>query len=133
MNEISKINNPDKGLVALKGSTSQIFAEKVFPKAKLMLVDNYDQAVAMLRQDKVQAMVADMPICQLTAYRYADAGLVTLKNPLSWEPLGIAIPANDLLLLNWLQNFLNAIEKDGSLERTAERWFKDSSWVSRLP
>jgi polar amino acid transport system substrate-binding protein len=133
MNEISKINNPDKGLVALKGSTSQIFAEKVFPKAKLMLVDNYDQAVAMLRQDKVQAMVADMPICQLTAYRYADAGLVTLKNPLSWEPLGIAIPANDLLLLNWLQNFLNTIEKDGTLERTAERWFKDSSWVSRLP
>ncbi len=133
MNEISKINNQDKSLVALKGSTSQIFSEKVFPKAKLVLVDDYDQAVAMLRQDKVQAMVADMPICQLTAYRYADAGLVTLKNPLSWEPLGIAIPANDLLLLNWLQNFLNAIEKDGTLERTAERWFKDGSWVNRLP
>jgi polar amino acid transport system substrate-binding protein len=133
MNEISKINNPDKALVALRGSTSQIFAEKVFPKAKLVLVEDYDQAVAMLRQDKVQAMVADMPICQLTAYRYADAGLVSLKNPLSWEPLGIAIPANDLLLLNWLQNFLNAIEKDGSLERVAERWFKDASWVSRLP
>jgi polar amino acid transport system substrate-binding protein len=133
MNEISKINNPDKALVALKGSTSQIFVEKVFPKAKLVLVEDYDQAVAMLRQDKVQAMVADMPICQLTAYRYADAGLVALKNPLSWEPLGIAIPANDLLLLNWLQNFLNTIEKDGTLERTAERWFKDGSWVSRLP
>jgi ABC-type amino acid transport substrate-binding protein len=133
MNEISKINNPDKALVALKGSTSQIFVEKVFPKAKLMLAEDYDQAVAMLRQDKVQAMVADMPICQLTAYRYADAGLVALKNPLSWEPLGIAIPANDLLLLNWLQNFLNTIEKDGTLERTAERWFKDGSWVSRLP
>jgi polar amino acid transport system substrate-binding protein len=133
MNEISKINNPDKALVALKGSTSQIFVEKVFPKAKLVLVEDYDQAVAMLRQDKVQAMVADMPICQLTAYRYSDAGLVALKNPLSWEPLGIAIPANDLLLLNWLQNFLNTIEKDGTLERTAERWFKDGSWVSRLP
>jgi ABC-type amino acid transport substrate-binding protein len=133
MNEISKINNPDKALVALKGSTSQIFVEKVFPKAKLLLADDYDQAVAMLRQGKVQAMVADMPICQLTAYRYSDAGLVALKNPLSWEPLGIAIPANDLLLLNWLQNFLNTIEKDGTLERTAERWFKDGSWVSRLP
>jgi polar amino acid transport system substrate-binding protein len=133
MNEISKINNPDKTLAALKGSTSQMFVEKVFPKAKLVPVDDYDQAVAMLRQDKVQAMVADMSICQLTAYRYADAGLVALKNPLSWEPLGIAIPANDLLLLNWLQNFLNTIEKDGTLERTAERWFKDGSWVSRLP
>jgi polar amino acid transport system substrate-binding protein len=133
MNEISKINNPDKTLAALKGSTSQIFVQKVFPKAKLVLAEDYDQAVAMLRQDKVQAMVADMSICQLTAYRFADAGLVALKNPLSWEPLGIAIPANDLLLLNWLQNFLNTIEKDGTLGRTGERWFKDGSWVSRLP
>ena len=107
MNEVSKINNPDYTLTALKGSTSQMFAEKVFPKTKLALVDNYDQAVAMVREDKAQAMVADMPICQLTAYRYPDAGLVTLKNPLSYEPIGIAIPSNDLLMLNWLQNFLS--------------------------
>jgi len=133
INEVPKINTPDKTLVALKGSTSQTFAEKVFPKAKLMLAEDYDQAVAMLREGKVLAMVADMPICQLTAYRYADAGLVSLTNPLSWEPLGIAIPPNDLLLLNWLQNFLNTIDKDGSLGRMGDRWFKDASWISRLP
>jgi polar amino acid transport system substrate-binding protein len=133
MNEVSKINNPDKTLAALKGSTSQIFVEKVFPKAKLVLVEDYDRAVTMLREDKVQAMVADMPICHLTAYRYADAGLVSLTKSLSWEPLGIAIPPNDLLLLNWLQNFLNTLDKDGSLGRIGDRWFKDSSWISRLP
>jgi len=133
MNEVSKINNPEKTLVALKGSTSQIFAEKVFPKAKLVLVEDYDRAVAILREDKVQAMVADMPICQLAAFRYTDAGLTSLKNPLSWEPLGIAIPPNDLLLLNWLQNFLNTIEKDGSLGTIADRWFKNNSWISQLP
>ena len=132
MNEVSKINNPDYTLTALKGSTSQMFAEKVFPKTKLVLVDNYDQAVAMVREDKAQAMVADMPICQLTAYRYQDAGLVTLKNPLSWEPIGMAIPGNDLLMLNWLQNFLMLMEKDGTLGIVIDRWFKDGSWVSRL-
>src|SRR5512143_204591 len=102
MNEISKINNPEYTLTALKGSTSQAFAEKVFPKAKLVPVQDYDQAVALVREDKAQAMVADMPICQLTAYRYREAELMTLKNPLTWEPIGMAIPANDLLLLNWL-------------------------------
>jgi len=132
MNEVSKINNSDYTLTALKGSTSQTFAENVFPKAKLVLVENYDQAVAMLREDKAQAMVADMPICQVTAYRYPDAGLMTLKNPLSWEPIGIAIPANDLLMLNWLQNFLHTIEKDGTLGMVVEKWFKDGSWLSRL-
>jgi polar amino acid transport system substrate-binding protein len=132
MNEISKINNPDYTLTALKGSTSQVFAEKVFPKAKLVLVEDYDRAVAMLREDKAQAMVADMPICQLTAYRYRDAGLMTLKNPLSWEPIGMAIQANDLLMLNWLQNFLHTIEKDGTMGRLVDRWFKDGSWLSQL-
>ncbi len=132
MDEPSKVNNADKVLVALKGSTSQTFAEKVFPKAKLLLTDDYDQAIAMVREGKAQAMVADMPICQVTVYRYPEAELDTLKNSISYEPLGIAIPANDLLLLNWVQNFLNIIEKDGTLGMAVERWFKDGSWVKQL-
>ena len=133
MNEISKINNPDHVLTALKGSTSQMFAEKVFPRAKLLLTANYEEAVANVREDKAKAMVADMPICQLTAYRYREAGLVTLKKPLSYEPIGIAIPGNDLLLLNWLQNFLNTIEKDATMGMIVDRWFKDTSWINQLP
>jgi polar amino acid transport system substrate-binding protein len=69
----------------------------------------------------------------VTAYRYPEAGLTTLKKPLSYEPIGIAIPPNDLLLLNWLQNLLATIEKDGTLEMMVDRWFKDPSWVRRLP
>ena len=132
MSERSKINNPDKILVALKGSTSQIFAEKLFPQAKLLLADDYDQAVSMVREDKAQAMVADMAICQLSVYRYPDAGLANLNKPLSYEPLGIAIPANDPLLINLLQNFLNTLDKDGTMEKIINRWFKDSWWVSKM-
>jgi polar amino acid transport system substrate-binding protein len=132
MSEPSKINNPDKVLVALKGSTSQVFAEKVFPKAKLLLTDDYDQAVSMVREDKAQAMVADMSICQLSVYRYPEAELVTLQNALTYEPLGIAIPASDFLLINWLQNFLHTMEKDGSMGMIIDKWFKDGSWVKQL-
>jgi polar amino acid transport system substrate-binding protein len=133
LSDPSKVNNPDKVLVALKGSTSQLFAEKLFPKAKLLLTDDYAQAVSMVREDKALAMVADMAICQLSVYRYPEAELFTLKNPLNYEPLGIAIPANDFLLINWLQNFLNTMQKEGSLEMIVDRWFKDGSWVRQLP
>jgi polar amino acid transport system substrate-binding protein len=133
IDEIAKMNNPDKVLVALKGSTSQMFAEKVTPKAKLVLADDYNQAVAMVRDDKATAMVADYPICMVSVYRYPDAKLATLKKPLSYEPIGIALPANDPLLVNWVQNFLNALEKMGDMEMLMEKWFKDASWVSRLP
>jgi polar amino acid transport system substrate-binding protein len=132
MNDTDKINNPDRVLVALKGSTSQQFVEKLLPKAKLVLTDNYDQAVTMVREDKADAMVADYPICQVSVYRYPDAGLATLQKPIAWEPLGIAIPANDLLLLNWLQNFLFILDKGGELNMMMKRWFKDGSWVKDL-
>jgi polar amino acid transport system substrate-binding protein len=133
LDEIAKMNNPEKILVALKGSTSQMFVEKLMPKAKLVLADDYGQAVAMVRDDKAIAMVADYPICLVSVYRYPDAGLATLSKPISYEPIGVALPASDPLLVNWVQNFLNTLEKTGGMEGLVERWFKDASWISRLP
>ena len=133
LSDSSKINNPDKVLVTLKGSTSQLFVERVFPKARLVLTDDYDQAVAMVREDKAHAMVADYPICQVSVFRYPDAKLATLKNPISYEPLGIALPAGDPLLVNLVQNMLSTLEKSGELELLMQKWFKDPSWVKSLP
>ena len=133
VDEIAKMNNPEKVLVALKGSTSQMFVEKLIPKAKLVLADDYGQAVAMVRDDKAVVMVADYPICVVSVHRFPDAGLATLSRPISYEPIGIALPPNDPLLVNWVQNFLNTLEKTGEMERLVDRWFKDTSWISRLP
>ena len=133
IDEIAKMNNPDKVLVALKGSTSQMFVEKVIPNAKLVLADDYDQAVAMVRNDKAVAMVADYPICMVSVFRYPDAKLGTLEKPISYEPVGVALPAGDPLLVNWVQNYLHTLEKMGEMKVLTEKWFKDTSWVNRLP
>ena len=133
VDEIGKMNDPEKVFVALKGSTSQMFAEKLMPKAKLVLADDYGQAVAMVRDDKAVAMVADFPICMVSVYRYPEAGLVTLEKPISYEPIGVALPPNDPLLVNWIQNVLNVLERTGEMQLLLERWFKDTSWVSWLP
>jgi polar amino acid transport system substrate-binding protein len=133
VDELSKMNQPDKVLVALKGSTSQMFVEKLIPKAKLVLADNYDQAVASVRSDMAVAMVADYPICVVSVHRYPDAGFITLGKPISYEPIGVALPANDPLLLNWVQNSLNFLEKSGEIEGLMSRWFKDTSWLGQLP
>lgn len=130
---MSKMNNPEKSLVALKGSTSQMFVEKLLPKAKLVLADDYEQAVGMVRDGKAQAMVADYPICLVSVRRYPDARLETLTKPISYEPIGVALPANDPLLVNWVQNVLNYLDKTGDLDMLMQRWFKDASWISQLP
>ncbi len=104
----------------------------MLPKAKLILTENYDQAVAMVRENKAHAMVADFPICLVSTFRYPEPQLATLKKPLFYEPLGIALQPNDFLLVNWLQNSLNTIEKAGQMEALMEKWFEDGSWIKQL-
>ena len=133
MASIADMNTPDKTLVALKGSTSQRFVEKLIPKAKLLLADDYAQAVAMVRSDKALAMVADNPICLVSVYRYPDAGFTTLDKPLSYEPIGVALPANDPLLVNWVQNIINNIQKAGEMDILMKEWFRSADWIKQLP
>ena len=132
LQNIAQMNRPDVVLAALKGSTSQLFVERLTPNAKLVLTDDYDQAVAMVLDGRANAMVADFPICMVSVYRYQDKALTTLKKPLTYEPIGIALPTTDPLLLNLVQNFLTGIVNSGELEALRQRWFNDASWVSQL-
>lgn len=128
----SGINSPDNTLAALKGSTSQFFVEDVAPMANLVTTKDYDEAVDLVLQDKVDALVADYPICVVSVLRYPDKGLISLITPLTYEPIGIAMPANDPHLVNWVENFLNAVGGSGALNELGDRWFKDRSWLKRL-
>ncbi|RPI05639.1 MAG: ABC transporter substrate-binding protein [Zetaproteobacteria bacterium] len=126
------MNNPDVTVAALKGSTSQLFVERFAPKAKLVPTDSYDQAIAMVLDGRVLAMVADYPICNVSVYRHRDKGLTTLKSPLNYEPIGIALSPADPLLLNWAQNFVTVLINSGELSLLQRKWFEDASWVPQL-
>ncbi len=132
LRSIATMNSPDVTLAALKGSTSQLFVERLIPKAKLVPTDDYDQAISMVLDGKVQAMVADFPICNVSVFRYRDKGLTTLKSPLNYEPIGIAMLPTDSLLLNWAQNFVTTMLNSGELEVLRQKWFEDASWMLQL-
>jgi polar amino acid transport system substrate-binding protein len=131
--EATEINSPDTILTALKGSTSQYFVDTALPKAELITANDYDEAVNLVLQDKVHALVADYPICVISTFRYPDQGLVPVLTPLTFEPYGIALPGNDPLLVNWVENFIGMLEGSGQLEEIKLKWFKDRSWLKQLP
>ena len=104
------------------------------PRARLVLVQNYDEGIAMVLDDKVDAMVADFPVCVFfSVFRYPDRGLYALVTPLNQEPLGIGLPRNDTALATWTRTWLQGLEASGSLGRMRDRWFKDASWLGELP
>ena len=130
--EAQDANNPNTKIVTLKDSTSQAFAEAFLDKTTLFTTGNYDEAVDMVLQDKVHAMIADYPICVVSVFRYPEAGLLSVVTQLTYEPIGIAIPANDPLLMNWTRNTLNNIEGSGILDELKLKWFARGNWLNKL-
>jgi polar amino acid transport system substrate-binding protein len=132
LKEAKGLDQPEVTVAALKDSTSQKFAETSLSKAKLVLVGSYDEAIDLLLKGKVDVIVADYQFCALTAYRNQKKGLIAGQSPLSFEPLGIAMP-EDTLLINWTQNFLNTFQGTGELKKLNEKWLNIGAWVDELP
>lgn len=131
--EAGEIDRANMKVAALRGSTSQRFVERLLPSVQLKTTSDYDEAVGMVLDDKVDALVADYPICALTLLRHPDVGLVTLQEPLTIEPIGIALPPGDSLLLNMVENYLAALEVVGMLEVLRIKWFDDGAWLIQVP
>ncbi|MBW2516714.1 MAG: transporter substrate-binding domain-containing protein [Deltaproteobacteria bacterium] len=131
--EAGDIDAKNTKLVALKGSTSQAFVETALPEAQLFTAKDYDEAVKMVLDDKVHAMVADYPIAVVSVFRYPDQGLLSVVTTLTYEPIGVAVPAGDPLLVNWVENFLDIADSTGLLEELRGKWLLNADWLNRLP
>lgn len=129
----AEFNRAELKLVALRGSTSQQFVERNLPASQLTLVDDYEAGVQRVLDDQADAMVADMPICVLSVLRYPDAGLLTLDEPMTLEPIGIAVNRADPQFQNLVGNYMNAFERTGVLDMMRQKWLEDGSWIAALP
>ncbi|MGD1969213.1 MAG: transporter substrate-binding domain-containing protein [Desulfobacterales bacterium] len=131
--EAEDIDAKNTKLVALEGSTSQAFVEAALPEAQLFKAKDYDEAVKMVLDDKVHAMVADYPIAVVSVFRYPGQGLLSVVTTLTYEPIGVAVPAGDPLLVNWVENYLDIADSTGLLEELKMRWLLNADWLNRLP
>ena len=127
------LSSKDVKLTALKNSTSATVVREAAPNATLVEVEDYAEAIAMVRSGAAAGMVADEPTCKLAVLRDPDSGLVTLDKPLTVEPFGIAVDAEDGEFLNLVQNYVKAYERTGLLNGLRKKWLESSSWVAALP
>ena len=133
LQDAEEIDRASVKITALKGSTSEKFVKKVLENTTYVGVDDYDTAVQMVIDGKADALVADFPICALSQMRFPDAGMATLTEPLTIEPIGIALAPGDSLFVNMVTNYLSALEGIGLLDALEKKWFEDGSWLIQLP
>jgi hypothetical protein len=56
-------------------------------------------------------------------------GLAKLDEPLTIEPIGMALTHDNPQFLNLVDNYIDAIELSGDLELLDQIWFEDEQWI----
>ena len=69
----------------------------------------------------------------MTLLQHPNKGLVTTETPLTLEPIGVALPPNDPLLVNFMTNVLGALESTGVIEALELYWFENATWLASMP
>ena len=132
LNGAADVNKPDFSISVPRGTTTEIIAKNLLPKAKIVVAASTTDALAMLMNKKVKAMMADYPYVTVEAFRNKDKGYIAIP-PFSVEPLGIAVRADDPLFLNFLDNTVGVMRGDGLMNTLVQRWFNNPAWMANLP
>ncbi|MBI5522308.1 MAG: transporter substrate-binding domain-containing protein [Desulfarculus sp.] len=132
LNQPSDFNQPGVIIAAAKDTTSLAAVKELMPQAHILEVDNQEQGLKAVLENKAHVLVAEHAFCVLAVLRFGDEqGLSLLDKPFTFEPLGIAL-GEDAHLVNWLENFLLTLRGTGRQELLNQRWFKDAGWLKEM-
>nr|5TUJ_C Chain C, Ancestral protein CDT-Anc1 [unidentified] len=118
------LNKPDVKVAVQLGTTSEQAAKEFLPKAKIRTFENNAEAFQEVVSGRADAMVTDSPVAAYYAKKNPGLAVVVVDEPFTHEPLGFAIRKGDPELLNWVNNWLKQMKKDGTYDKLYEKWFK---------
>lgn len=121
--ESTNLNIQETRLAVLNGSTSVDVARELFPEATLLKVDDFGRAAELVKNDEANGLLTDYPVCLAMVKDNPGAGFISVFSLLTYEPIGIALPADDALFINWTENFLERMEETNGLKELGARWF----------
>ena len=119
----SDLNQDDMTIAVVKGTTSESFVRELLPELKRITVADVDEGTLKVERGEVKAMLTDFPICLSVMKRYPDSGFESVLSLLTYEPIGIALSADDPLFVNLAQNFIQRAEYLGVIDALKVKWF----------
>ncbi|WGS65007.1 transporter substrate-binding domain-containing protein [Marinitoga aeolica] len=108
------------------GSTGEIVARKMFPKAKILTFETVDAAAYQVIIKKADAMVFDDLYFGTLVKKYPSMKMI--NELLTKENLGIAVNKKDIDLLLWLNTVIETLKVDGTLEELKQEWILNYNW-----
>jgi len=126
------LNKKKIRIATMRGSTSHDYVTKHFPDAKLILVDDYDAAIEMLRKDEIEVMIADYAECSYASFKFSEDHFYVMEDPMTTERIGLALAPNDVLFINLMTNLFDKLSVNGEFQKLENEWFRSGSWLNRV-
>ena len=117
-----ELNKAGNKMVVIKGSTSEKFIQLGMKNVTAIAVTTQEEAVDMVRESKVSAMLTDLPICSAVISNNPNDHFISVFSNLTYEPIGIAIAAQNTHLINWTHNFLVRADAIGFFKVLSKKW-----------
>lgn len=110
-------------LVQIRGTTPIPFIQEALPKAKVLLLSDYPDAIRALAQGRADAIVDVVDYFgQWTQNYKKDWKILPIEGrPVDYDCLGVAQGNNSLRL--WLNVALFQLEEDGFMDTLHKKWF----------
>ncbi len=122
--QISQLNAPDRVIAVKLGTTGDIVASKLFPKARLNRYKEETACVLDVVAGRADAFLYDQ--LSISKHHRQNPGTThAILKPFTYEPYAIAIRSGDFVFLNWLNLFLETIKADGRYEQLHHKYFSD--------
>jgi polar amino acid transport system substrate-binding protein len=121
--EPDDLKETDASIAVVQGTTSENFVKELLPQTRRVPVPSVDKGIDLVSKGEVNAFLTDFPICLSVMKRFPDSGFHSVVSLLTYEPIGIALPANDPLLVNLTENFIDRADQVGLIQGLGVKWF----------
>ena len=118
---IHDLNRPGKVVLGVSGSNSVKNVAKNAPKARVLQLFDYAQAMTALKSKQGDALTTDNGI--LYGMTAENPGYEVVGGNFTKEPYGIAVNKNQERFRNKLNWALREVERDGTYNRLLLKWF----------
>ncbi len=129
---LEDFNKPDVTIVARLGTTAADAAKKFMPKAQLRLFDQEPLAFQELMNGNADAMVASAPFPAFRVAEHPDELYLPIQGTFTHEPIGFALPKDDLDLLNYFNSWIRVVDAEGWLAERTHYWFETLDWKDQI-
>ncbi len=130
--ELQDLNTGTRKIGAVEGSVAMALAERILPRAELVVFENVELARNALVAGELDGFLEEEPVPTFLAIENPAMVDVPIARPLLETPTAFAVAKGDPDFVFLLNAWIEARNADTWLPTTTNYWFRSLAWRNRV-